>query len=123
MENIKAEQATLLSQNKELTSEVEELRGKFEVVSQEKCGAVQRVKELEEKMLDIEKENSELKRRIELISSLRNSTPREQQIKHESENESKKSSFSQRGSSSAVDSAWSQAQAFGSDASSQSHRL
>ena len=47
------------------------------MVTEEKSGAEQRVKELETKVLDIEKENAELKRRIELISSLRSTaTPR-----------------------------------------------
>ena len=59
--------------------QVEDLQGQVEEVTQEKCGAVLRVKELEEKMVDVEKENSELRRRIELISSLRATvtTPRE----------------------------------------------
>ena len=100
---------------------------------EEKSGAVQRVKELEDKMLDVEKENAELKRRIELISSLRNSKPAASHHEPRSNHQEDAGEGSIKGTDehsstceqaeAAVDSAWSQAQAFGSDASSQSQRL
>ena len=74
MEQMRTEQASLLSQNQEMGSKMEQLEGQVRVAVEEKSGAVQRVKELEDKMLDVEKENTELKRRIELISNLRNSS-------------------------------------------------
>ena len=78
----------------------------------------------------IEKENAELKRRIELISSLRQ--PVLQQVMQPTaelvrgdEEFSRAASDKSYGSGSVamVDSAWSQAQAFGSDAGSNHKRI
>ena len=111
-----------------MVSKVEQLEGQVRVAVEEKSGAVQRVKELEDKMLDVEKENAELKRRIELISSLRNSKPAASHHQEDAGEGSIKGTDDEHSSTceqaeAAVDSAWSQAQAFGSDASSQSQRL
>ena len=103
---------------------MEDLEGQVSEAREGKAGAEDRVKELERQMHDYEKENQELRRRIELISSLRVGH-QQQRSEHSAEAAPGDVDDCAPGerSSAKVDSAWSQAQACGSSDSSQSARL
>ena len=80
LEDIRSQQTVLQNENQDLMVQVEQLQGKVATVTEEKTGAEQRARDLEGRMEYIEKENAELKRRIELISSLRGGNQLQQQV-------------------------------------------
>ena len=68
LEHIKTKQDGILGEKEELSQRVQDHEGQVSEAREGKAGAEDRVKELERQMQDCEKENQELRRRIELIS-------------------------------------------------------
>ena len=120
LEAIKKEQTSLLGENKQLQTRVDSLQGQIEEATEEKASADDKIRQLEARMADYERENAELKRRIELIGSLRRQSEEPISLKQTNSCESVKQAS--QDDMMVVDSAWSQAQAFGSD-HSQSERF
>ena len=110
LEHIKTKQDGILGEKEELSQRVQDLEGQVSEAREGKAGAEDRVKELERQMQDCEKENQELRRRIELISSLRVGHQQQKSENSAGAASGEVDECTLAGRSSArVDSAWSQA--------------